>query len=306
MQELLRIGDIAFKYQISSRTLRYYEEIGLLSSIRKNDTQYRYYGQGEIYRLEQILILRKLGISLKDILEIFRCGDITKAIKIFEEKQKIIKNSISDLSRQHILINKFISLLTQKGFNKLSGLDVISETSRELQKMQIGEEQKMNSNKPGVLQDDQVRIIKLKPQKVAWYRTDGPEPEMKAWKVMLEWIRKNGIDNIPTTRYFGFNNPNPSPETPDYGYEVWITVSDEIKKGEGIGIKSYSGGLFAVINTDITKITENWEKLSNWVKGSKYSIGEWQWLEEHLIADESSWEIENLQIDLYFPIADIK
>jgi len=50
---------------VSTRTLRYYDEIGLLKPMRTNSSGYRIYGQKEIDLLQQILFYRELGVSLK-------------------------------------------------------------------------------------------------------------------------------------------------------------------------------------------------------------------------------------------------
>ena len=52
---------------VSTRTLRYYDEIGILKPARINSSGYRIYGQKEVDRLQQILFYRELGISLSDI-----------------------------------------------------------------------------------------------------------------------------------------------------------------------------------------------------------------------------------------------
>ncbi len=95
--KLIKIGDIAEKYNISSRTLRYYEEIGLISSIRDEDSNYRYYDfQAEI-RLKQILILRKVDISIKDIIEILEFNDLNKTEEIFNNKIENIEKTIEHM-----------------------------------------------------------------------------------------------------------------------------------------------------------------------------------------------------------------
>ena len=71
MNELIKIRDVAMQYDISARTLRYYEDMGLITSTRSEDYAYRLYDDENLRRLEQILILRKLNISIKDIQHIF-------------------------------------------------------------------------------------------------------------------------------------------------------------------------------------------------------------------------------------------
>ena len=59
-----KLSEIA---KISKRTLRYYDEIGLLKPARVNSSGYRIYGEKEINKLQQILFYRELGVSLEQI-----------------------------------------------------------------------------------------------------------------------------------------------------------------------------------------------------------------------------------------------
>ncbi|UWG99155.1 MerR family transcriptional regulator [Dehalobacter sp. DCM] len=52
---------------VSTRTLRYYDEIGLLKPARINSSGYRIYGTKEVDRLQHILFYRELGMGLEDI-----------------------------------------------------------------------------------------------------------------------------------------------------------------------------------------------------------------------------------------------
>ncbi|HCS72576.1 MAG TPA: MerR family transcriptional regulator [Clostridiales bacterium] len=61
------INGLAKMAGVSTRTLRYYDEIGLLSPKRINNNGYRVYGQHEVDLLQQILFYRELGVSLDEI-----------------------------------------------------------------------------------------------------------------------------------------------------------------------------------------------------------------------------------------------
>jgi DNA-binding transcriptional MerR regulator len=66
---VLKLGKVA---GVSTRTLRYYDEIGILKPARINSSGYRIYGEMEVEKLQQILFYKELGIGLeqiKDILE---------------------------------------------------------------------------------------------------------------------------------------------------------------------------------------------------------------------------------------------
>lgn len=73
---------------VSSRTLRYYDEIGILKPARINSSGYRIYSQAEVDRLQQILFYRELGVGLESIKEIVTAPsfDGTKALREHREK----------------------------------------------------------------------------------------------------------------------------------------------------------------------------------------------------------------------------
>ena len=73
---------------VSTRTLRYYDEIGILKPARINSSGYRIYGLAEVNRLQQILFYRELGVGLDSIKEIVTAPsfDGTKALRDHREK----------------------------------------------------------------------------------------------------------------------------------------------------------------------------------------------------------------------------
>src|SRR6476660_2951342 len=72
-QEELRswsIAELAKLSRVSSRTLRHYDQVGLLPPAYTGHNGYRYYGQPELLRLQRILLLRELGLGLETIGEV--------------------------------------------------------------------------------------------------------------------------------------------------------------------------------------------------------------------------------------------
>ncbi len=66
-EELVQIGDLAKQLGITTRTIRYYEEIGLMGLSQRIGTGARLYGRDEVRRLKFILKLKELGIGLKEM-----------------------------------------------------------------------------------------------------------------------------------------------------------------------------------------------------------------------------------------------
>ena len=63
---------------VSTRTLRYYDEIGLLKPARVSSSGYRIYGKKQVDILQQILFYKELGISLDEIKEIIQNPNFEK------------------------------------------------------------------------------------------------------------------------------------------------------------------------------------------------------------------------------------
>ncbi len=65
---MFRIGDFSKLSQVSVKTLRYYDELGLLKPVEVDRfTSYRYYSADQLPRLNRILALKELGLSLEEI-----------------------------------------------------------------------------------------------------------------------------------------------------------------------------------------------------------------------------------------------
>lgn len=75
---------------ISARTLRYYDEIGILKPARINSSGYRIYGQKEVDRLQQILFYRELGMSLDNIKEIVTAPSFDEVEALREHQVKLL------------------------------------------------------------------------------------------------------------------------------------------------------------------------------------------------------------------------
>jgi DNA-binding transcriptional MerR regulator len=76
------IAEVARMSGVTSRTLRHYDAIGLLPPARTGANGYRYYGQGELLRLQRILLLRELGLGLDEIGAVLaEGGDETAALR---------------------------------------------------------------------------------------------------------------------------------------------------------------------------------------------------------------------------------
>jgi len=132
MNDLIKIKDMTAKYNLSARTLRYYEDMGLLKSIRSDDYAYRLYDQANVKRLEQILILRKLNISIKDIQRIFSTTGSETVLEVLGRKVEDIDSEISLLHELKEIVLEFISQIESADFGRESDVKLLYEKAKEI------------------------------------------------------------------------------------------------------------------------------------------------------------------------------
>jgi DNA-binding transcriptional MerR regulator len=75
---------------VSTRTLRYYDEIGILKPARINSSGYRIYGETEVDKLQQILFYKELGLHLDKIREIVNSPSFDAASALSEHREQLL------------------------------------------------------------------------------------------------------------------------------------------------------------------------------------------------------------------------
>ncbi len=123
-RSLFTIEQVAERTGLTKRTLRYYEEVGLLPPTDRTEGNYRRYSEADIQRLERIKKLRDLlGFSLADIRELLDAEDERGQIKIAYQHETEAATKIAQLDRADELIRSQLQLIEQK----LAGLEQMRE-----------------------------------------------------------------------------------------------------------------------------------------------------------------------------------
>lgn len=104
MKAGLTIGELAGELQLNPKTIRYYEEVGLLPKPRRSESGYRLYSRNEMERLRLVKRAKLLGLSLAEIKELVeyaidgRCGVLEhRLLSLVEAKLGEIDQKIEDL-----------------------------------------------------------------------------------------------------------------------------------------------------------------------------------------------------------------
>jgi DNA-binding transcriptional MerR regulator len=84
------VNQLAKLAGVTGRTLRYYDEIGILKPVRINTSGYRIYGQKEVDKLQQILFYRELDVDLETIKKIVNSPSFDGIKSLKEHREKLL------------------------------------------------------------------------------------------------------------------------------------------------------------------------------------------------------------------------
>ena len=115
------VSQLAKMSGVSTRTLRYYDEIGLLSPARIEHNKYRIYGKKEVDLLQQILFYRELGVPLERIDQIIKAPDF--------DKRKALEEHLSALLQRKDQIESLIDNVT-KTIRTLKGETIMTDKEK--------------------------------------------------------------------------------------------------------------------------------------------------------------------------------
>ncbi|MDD2361855.1 MAG: effector binding domain-containing protein [Oscillospiraceae bacterium] len=328
---LTTISEISKKLSISTRTLRYYEQIGLIESVKKDDYAYRTYDEAAVIRLQQILVLRKLRIPLKQIALILKSENTAVIIDAFRQNLAEVDDEITALSTIRDIINSFISRLKESIHQDIK-VNLLDDTALleavdalTVQKIPLKEEKtavdlEQASEKLNKLTDRDVRIIYLPQSAVAAAHHIGEGCESVVYGQISKFINENNLhEKKPDFRAFGFNNPMAGLEgTPSAGYEAWVTIPDDMDVPAPLVKKQFNGGLYAAHMIPMGAF-EEWGWLRQWVLSNDKYEHAWGEIRVAPYDKEMDWAMEEplnfynivrewengadtQQLDLLFPI----
>jgi len=200
-----KVNELARLSGLSTRTLRYYDQIGLLTPEKTESNGYRIYGQAEVDKLQQILFYRELGLALDEIKTIVDNPGFNpqksleahlSALKSKRERIDAlienVKNTItaqkegrtmSDKEKFEGFKHQLISENTQKYGKEVSqkyGKDVVEASNQRLAGMTQAQWEKQESLSTQIFESLKVAMAKHDP---------ACEEAQQAARLHAEWLR---------------------------------------------------------------------------------------------------------------------
>jgi DNA-binding transcriptional MerR regulator len=138
----LRIGELAKRAGTTARTIRYYEELGLLPGAPERDAgQHRLYSEGDVQRVLDVLRLKDLlGLSLDELRDVIEAEDSRAALRAEwhegspsrERREQILDEALGHIANQLALVRRRREKLDELEAELLAKRDVLHGRMREL------------------------------------------------------------------------------------------------------------------------------------------------------------------------------
>jgi len=286
--------------------LYYYEEFGLIKSSRKENSPYRLYDETAVRRLQQIIVLRKLQIPMKQIKDILNNPNAVEIVEIFKQNISELDEQITALSTIKSILTRLVAELQEKAdihlkldlLNDKSMLAVVS--SLQFSENKIKENVSMNELNQAAetlkkAKEKSVKIVYRPPATMVEITGDFgdiPRGDGKHRKI-VEDMAKKFIENMdlfkkkPDMQVFVFGKA----EDQDY---VWITIPDDMELSETYKKFRYPGGLYAA-STDPNLDLWQWPEDNDyyeWESDYKRAYG-WEYFNPFNIHGLPDYNYEN-------------
>ncbi len=262
----LCITDAVKVFGVTSKTLRYYERVGLLEAKRDDSNNYRYYDEAEVERIQQIMILRKMQISIKDIFRIYENEDTRTVVEVFTKRINDLDDEIGALSELKRITDVFLQVMLQNGVTKISTLPFLYDQMEK----QLGTLDQRNTVTYMELSDLSDKLVKpvelsilpLPPMRViSSIRKDGRSDPDGFWR----WVQTKGIPYGEPGRHEQFEFQT------EAGDVFVLRVSDDFFNDGDYFDYMFDGGLFAIANVFLDEdIGERFRALINGFDSNKY------------------------------------
>ncbi len=236
---LIKITDLSTQLGLSSRTLRYYEEAGLITSVRPQFEKYRYYDEQNVQRLRQIMVLRKMQIPIKDIVRIYDSRETLDITQVFVDRLSEIDREVTALSELKRIINDFLNKMIEKGIKHISALPLLyEEMDKQLTVRESVSMEQLSEVSERLARPLNISIVKLPKMRVlsSYLKTDPQNSDADAFS---RYIQLNGMKA----------DCHESFEYREYENEVMISrIDDDFVNDSDFTDLTFDGGLFAAVN----------------------------------------------------------
>ncbi len=240
---MFKIGDFSILSQVSVKTLRYYDEIGLLKPVKVDQfTSYRYYSADQLPRLNYIIALKDMGLSLEEI-------------------ATLVNNSLTPHQMRDIFILKRGELQRRVSEEQLQ-LERVEKLLKQLEK-------------EGAMPDYQVTIKKIEPMLIASIRDILPSYGAVGplYGEIFKYLGKKWVFKPAGPPMFICHDKEYKES--DVDVEIAVPIGKEIKGSERVKVYELPGveqAACTVYKGAYEGISQGYNALMAWIESNGYQI----------------------------------
>jgi len=270
---MIRIGDFSKLSRVSVKTLRFYDEMGLLKPIEVDRfTGYRFYEFDQLPRLYRILALKDLGFSLEEIGHLLEENLSTEQMRgMLKLRQAEIRQRVEEEAERLERVERWLRQIEQE--DSMSKYDVV--------------------------------IKKIEPVKVASVRGVVPTPpdQRSLWDELMAYLNQQGARMIgpPMAIYH-----DKEFKERDWDIEVVMPITDEMAPTQRVKIYNLPGyeKMACVVHTGpFSTIGEAYDAIAKWIDQNGYQIvGPWRELNLRVPEPLGNQNDPNTVNEIQFPV----
>jgi DNA-binding transcriptional MerR regulator len=273
---MIRIGDFSKLSRVSVKTLRFYDEMGLLNPVEVDRfTGYRYYEFDQLPRLYRILALKDLGFSLEEIGRLLE-GDLsTEQMRgMLKLRQAEIRQRVEEEAERLERVDIWLRQIEQEDF--MSRYDVV--------------------------------IKKIEPVKIASVRGVVPRPpdQRALWGQLEGYLAKQQVR--PSGPCFALYHDEEHKDR-DWDIEVCEQITEDLSSTKQVQVHSLPAveTMACVVHTGpFATIGESYDVILKWVDENKYQIvGPCREVVLREPKPENSQNDPNTVVEIQFPVEKI-
>lgn len=270
MSKLIKVRELSLRYDISTRALKYYEDMGLIKSTKSEDYAYRLYDEVAIKRLEQILILRKLNIKIKDIQKIFDSSSSAVVLEVLGQKVTDVDEEVALLEELKEIILEFIKQIEKFNFQDDNDVKLLYEKAKDIKQQIVNVDYNGNTSNVNRLMEvtDQlnvspdIRVIDFPKMKMI---SSGLIKDMEMFEEFDRWWSSIETKNCITPRDFLYTDK-------EENGVIWLFAPPEtFENTSKYEYVDFPGGLYVVCSAkdgdgvDMNRIKSSMRK---WIRDS--------------------------------------
>ncbi len=239
---MFKIGDFSKLSQVSVRTLRYYEEVGLLKPVEVDRfTGYRYYTIDQLPRLNRILVLKDLGFSLEQIAP---------------------------------MLNEDLAPAQLRGMLRLKQAEIQQQVEAEQARLARVEARLRQIEQEGKMPTYEVMIKKVEPQKVASVREMIPTPQDVGpmFGKLFTYLGERGVRPLGAPGAIWHDMEHPEKE---WDAEVIVPIGQALPDGGGVTtvqLPAVATMAFTIHQGSYEGFPQAYAALMGWIESNGYHI----------------------------------